>query len=79
MMTRTEYSKANVSAMGSNPRLRRLVPATNTGIVMGRIEALKANRIQSTRPMGQAERLALAEQPARFAALLARLPAPRLP
>lgn len=78
-MTRNEYLQANVTAMGSNPRLSRLVPQSSVEATMGRIQSLKDNRISSTRSLTSEERIALGNQAARFAALLARLPTPHLP
>lgn len=76
-MTSREYVEARRT--GRNPRLWRLVPATNAAIILDRIASLKRHRVRSTRPMGESERLALAAQPRRMAELLAGLPVPRLP
>jgi hypothetical protein len=71
-MTRREYVEARKT--GRNPRLWRLVPATNTALILDRIASLKRHRVRSTRPMGQIERVALVSLPRRMSELLARLP-----
>lgn len=84
-MTRNEYVAANVSAMGKNPRLRRLVPRTRSAagiyadVILERIHGAKVNRIRSNRSLTSEERIALADQRSYFAALLAKLPTPSLP
>lgn len=60
--------------------LRQLPPDTSTGLVLAWIRALKKNAMPSTRPwaLTSEEKLALGMQRARFAALLAKLPSPKL-
>jgi hypothetical protein len=82
--TRNQFIANNVSAMGKNPRLRFLVARTvrdgkYLDVMLSRIAAFKANKINPHKSLTSEERLALAAQKAYFAELLAKIPPMPLP